>query len=111
MKKLASNAGESKSPLANKKRQSINTTLVIQVLRLTILNSKTNPLTSSACVKNNIKNKKQLIGEVISSPMEKTAVVKVERRFPHSVYKKFISKSKKYYTAKMTKMGRPIFFF
>ena len=47
--------------------------------------------------KNNIKNKKQLIGEVISSPMEKTAVVKVERRFPHPVYKKFISKSKKYY--------------
>ena len=29
--------------------------------------------------------------------MEKTAVIKVERRFPHPVYKKFISKSKKYY--------------
>ena len=25
--------------------------------------------------KNNIKNKKQLIGEVVSSPMEKTAVI------------------------------------
>ena len=47
--------------------------------------------------KNNIENKKQLIGEVMNSPMEKTAVVKVERRFPHSVYKKFIRKSKKYY--------------
>jgi len=47
--------------------------------------------------KNNIKNKKQLIGEVISSPMEKTAVIKVERRFPHPMYKKFIRKSKKYY--------------
>ena len=47
--------------------------------------------------KNNIKNKKQLIGEVMDSAMEKTAVVKVVRRFPHPMYKKFISKSKKYY--------------
>ena len=47
--------------------------------------------------KNNIKNKKQLIGEVMVSAMEKTAVVKVARRFPHPMYKKFISKSKKYY--------------
>ena len=47
--------------------------------------------------KNNIENKKQLVGEVIESPMEKTAVIKVERRFPHPIYKKFISKSKKYY--------------
>ena len=46
---------------------------------------------------NNIENKKQLVGEVVESPMEKTAVVKVDRRFPHPVYKKFISKSKKYY--------------
>ena len=46
---------------------------------------------------NNIENKKQLVGEVVESPMEKTAVVKVERRFPHPIYKKFISKSKKYY--------------
>ena len=46
---------------------------------------------------NNIENKKQLIGEVVGSPMEKTTVVKVERRFPHPIYKKFIRKSKKYY--------------
>ena len=42
---------------------------------------------------NNTENKKQLVGEVVESPMEKTAVVKVERRFPHPVYKKFISKT------------------
>ncbi len=47
--------------------------------------------------KKNIENKKQLVGEVIDSPMEKTTIVKVERRFPHPVYKKFIRKSKKYY--------------
>ena len=45
----------------------------------------------------NIGNKKQLIGEVLDSSMNKTAVVRVVRRFPHPVYKKFISKSKKYY--------------
>lgn len=46
---------------------------------------------------NNIGNKKQLIGEVLESNMNKTAVIKVVRRFSHPVYKKFISKSKKYY--------------
>ena len=43
------------------------------------------------------KNKKQLIGEVLESSMDKTIVVRVERRFPHPMYKKFVSKSKKYY--------------
>ena len=42
-------------------------------------------------------NKRQLVGEVQESSMSKTAVVKVERRFPHPVYKKFVTKSKKYY--------------
>ena len=45
--------------------------------------------------KNN--SKKQLIGVVIDSPMDKTAIIRVERRFPHPVYKKYVSKSKKYY--------------
>ena len=43
------------------------------------------------------KNKKQLIGQVLESPMDKTIVIRVERRFPHPMYKKFVSKSKKYY--------------
>ena len=42
-------------------------------------------------------SRKQLIGEVISNAMEKTVVVKVERRFPHPRYNKFVKKSKKYY--------------
>ena len=42
-------------------------------------------------------NKKQLVGQVLESSMDKTIVVKVERRFPHPIYKKFVSKSKKYY--------------
>ena len=43
------------------------------------------------------KNKKQLIGEVLESSMDKTIVIRVDRRFPHPMYKKFVSKSKKYY--------------
>ena len=42
-------------------------------------------------------DKKQLIGEVLESLMDKTAVIKVERRFPHPMYKKYVTKSKKYY--------------
>ena len=50
-------------------------------------------------MKNNIEagNKKQLSGKVLESKMKDTAVIRVERRFPHPKYKKFIKKSKKYY--------------
>lgn len=43
------------------------------------------------------KSKKQLVGIALSNKMDKTAVVEVERRFPHKVYKKFIVRTKKYY--------------
>jgi small subunit ribosomal protein S17 len=39
---------------------------------------------------------KSLIGEVISTKMQKTATVKVERHWRHPVYKKIVKKSKKY---------------
>ena len=35
-------------------------------------------------------------GVVVSDKMDKTVVVRVERRVMHSTYKKFIQKSKKY---------------
>ena len=44
-----------------------------------------------------VSSKKQLVGEVLESLMNKTAVIKVERRFPHPMYKKYVTKSKKYY--------------
>lgn len=37
-----------------------------------------------------------LQGVVVSDKQEKTVVVKVERRFMHTLYKKFIKRSKKY---------------
>ena len=42
-------------------------------------------------------NRKQLTGEVVSDAMDKTVVVKVERRFPHPKYNKYVKKSKRYY--------------
>jgi len=40
--------------------------------------------------------KRILQGVVVSDKQEKTVVVKVERRFMHPLYKKFIKRSKKY---------------
>ncbi|AMW33974.1 30S ribosomal protein S17 [Haematospirillum jordaniae] len=40
--------------------------------------------------------KRILQGVVVSDAMDKTIVVKVERRFMHTLYKKFIKRSKKY---------------
>jgi small subunit ribosomal protein S17 len=37
-----------------------------------------------------------LQGVVVSDACDKTVVVRVERRFMHSIYKKFVSRSKKY---------------
>jgi len=41
--------------------------------------------------------KRVLQGVVVSDKMEKTIVVRVERRVQHPVYKKFIRQSKKYH--------------
>ena len=44
------------------------------------------------------KNKRrQLIGKVSSSKMDKTVVVMVTRKVPHPIYRKFVNKTKKYY--------------
>ena len=42
-------------------------------------------------------SRKQLIGTVLDSKMDKTAVIRVDRRFAHPVYKKYVTRSKKYY--------------
>ena len=41
-------------------------------------------------------NKKTMTGVVVSNKMDKTVVVKVERRFPHRVFKKVVKTTKKY---------------
>ena len=42
-------------------------------------------------------NRRELVGMVLPSKMDKTVVVQVTRKFAHPVYKKFVSKNKKYY--------------
>ena len=52
--------------------------------------------------------KRILEGVVVSDKMDKTIVVKVERRVQHPIYKKFIRRSKKYHAhdaANTTQVG------
>jgi small subunit ribosomal protein S17 len=41
--------------------------------------------------------RKERVGEVLSSKMAKTIVVRVQRRFPHPKFKKIVTDYKKYY--------------
>lgn len=41
------------------------------------------------------KNARQLVGTVVSNKMDKTIVVKVERRVKHPVYGKYVARSTK----------------
>ena len=43
------------------------------------------------------KNRKEREGEVVSDKMDKTIVVRVDRRFRHPLYKKVMMRSKKLY--------------
>lgn len=42
-------------------------------------------------------NRRRMTGEVIKTSMDKTAVVRVTRRFAHPVYKKYVTRMKKFY--------------
>ena len=42
------------------------------------------------------KTRRTIVGRVVSDKMDKTVVVRVDRRFQHPVYKKYIKRSKKF---------------
>jgi small subunit ribosomal protein S17 len=42
-------------------------------------------------------NKNEKVGEVVSTKMQKTIVVEVSRRVPHPLYKRIVTKRKKFY--------------
>ena len=42
-------------------------------------------------------HRKERLGEVLSNKMAKTIVVRVQRRFPHPVYKKVVTQYHKFY--------------
>ena len=44
-----------------------------------------------------MKSKRRLKGVVVSDVNDKTIVVNVQRRFKHSLYKKFVTRTKKYH--------------
>ena len=48
-------------------------------------------------MENTQKNKKELIGLIVSDKMDKSVVVQVERFVQHPVYKKYIKRYKKYH--------------
>jgi small subunit ribosomal protein S17 len=48
-------------------------------------------------VEHKIGNKNEKVGQVVSAKMQKTIVVEVTRRVPHTVYKRIINKRNKFY--------------
>lgn len=51
-------------------------------------------------------HRKERIGEVVSNKMEKTIVVKVERRYRHPQYRKVVTSFKKLYAHDETKLAQ-----
>ena len=54
----------------------------------------------------NKKNKRELIGLIVSDKMDKSVVVQVERFVQHAVYKKFMKQYKKYHAHDEKNEGR-----
>ena len=52
-----------------------------------------NPAAAAAVVS----RKSEKVGEVVSTKMQKTIVVQVSRRVPHPLYRRIITKHKKFY--------------
>ncbi len=42
-------------------------------------------------------HKNEKVGEVVSTKMQKTIVVQVSRRVPHPLYRRIVTKHKKFY--------------
>jgi small subunit ribosomal protein S17 len=51
--------------------------------------------------------KTEKVGEVVSTKMAKTIVVEVGRRVPHPIYKRIISKRKKFYAHDEQGLAKP----
>ncbi len=51
--------------------------------------------------------RRRLTGEVIKTSMDKTAVVRVTRRYPHPMYKKYVTSTKNFYAHDETNSVNP----
>jgi len=54
-----------------------------------------------------IGHKNEKVGEVVSTKMAKTIVVEVVRRVPHPVYKRIVTKRKKFYAHDEQESAKP----
>ncbi|MEI6340416.1 MAG: 30S ribosomal protein S17 [Verrucomicrobiota bacterium] len=52
-------------------------------------------------------HRKERVGEVVSNKMQKTIVVRVERRFRHPVFKKVVSSFEKFYAHDEANSAKP----
>ena len=57
--------------------------------------------------KKEIGHKNEKVGEVVSTKMAKTIVVEVTRRVPHPVYKRIVTKRKKFYAHDEQQSAKP----
>src|SRR6185503_8308463 len=64
----------------------------------------TNTVTLFAIVRG---HKKERVGEVLSNKMTKTIVVRVQRRFPHPIFKKMVTQYNKFYAHDEKSEARP----
>ena len=53
------------------------------------------------------RNRAEKVGQVVSSKMAKTIVVEVSRRVPHGLYRRVITKRKKFYAHDEKNEARP----
>src|SRR6476659_4995961 len=51
--------------------------------------------------------KNEKVGQVVSTKMSKTIVVEVTRRVPHPIYKRIVTKKKKFYAHDETETAKP----
>ena len=51
---------------------------------------------STTDMRNGLQKRRAVVGTVVSDKMQKTIVVKVDRRVRHSLYKKYVEKSRRY---------------
>jgi small subunit ribosomal protein S17 len=58
-------------------------------------------------IKKEIGHKNEKVGEVVSTKMAKTIVVEVVRRVPHPVYKRIVTKRKKFYAHDEQESAKP----
>lgn len=50
----------------------------------------------AASERNRLQKRRVIVGTVVSNKMQKTIVVKVDRRVRHSLYKKYVTKSRRF---------------